>query len=222
MDGVHDMGGMHGFGPVDPSEDGQIFEHEWQSRVFATNLAIIPHLGNNLDLFRHRIECMPPGDYLSASYYERWLASILAAVEEAGLLSASELAEIRAGRAPEVVSADTGALPPEVVNAMANAPVGRSLDFAGVAGFAVGDRVRVRTLHRPGHTRLPRYVRGRTGAVIEDNGNQLLPDAHADRGEKLQERLYTVRFQSRDLWGETAGIKDSVCVDLWESYLEGC
>jgi hypothetical protein len=58
--------------------------------------------------------------------------------------------------------------------------------------------------------------------IIEDNGNQLLPDAHADRGEKIQERLYTVRFQSRDLWGETAGIKDSVCVDLWESYLEGC
>ena len=222
MDGVHDMGGMHGFGPVDPSEDDRVFEHEWQSRVFATNLAIIPHLGNNLDRFRHRIECMPPGDYLNASYYERWLAAILSAVEEAGLLSASELAEVRAGRTPEVGSADAVALPPEVVSAMANAPVGRSLDFSGEARFAIGDRVRVLTLHRPGHTRLPRYVRGRTGVIIEDSGNQLLPDAHADRGEKIHERLYTVRFQSRDLWGEAAGVQDRVCVDLWESYLEGC
>ena len=221
MDGVHDMGGMHGFGPVDPADDGEPFPQEWESRVFAMNLAMSVHLGNNVDRFRFRIESMPPAEYLGSSYYERWLASVLSGVEALGLLSDAELAEISAGRSPEATPGVAAALPPEVANIMVNAPAGKRRDMSGSPVFAVGEQVRARAMHRSGHTRMPRYVRGCIGTVVSDNGNQLLPDAHSDSGEEIMERLYTVRFNSRDIWGEGANPRDSVCVDLWESYLEG-
>ena len=221
MDGVHDMGGMHGFGPVDTNDDGVLFPNEWESRVLATNLAMSIHLGNNVDRFRFRIESMPPAEYLAASYYERWLASMLSGIEELGLLNDGELAEIRAGRCPDVTPAETAALAPDIAAVMVNAPAGKQRDMSGSPAFTVGQQVRARAMHRAGHTRMPRYVRGCTGTIVSDNGNQLLPDTHSDSGKEVMERLYTVRFSSSDIWGDTASPRDSVCVDLWESYLEG-
>ncbi len=220
MDGVHDMGGMHGFGPVDTSNDGALFPNTWESRVFATNLAMSIHLGNNVDRFRFRIESMPPAEYLHSSYYERWLASVLAGVKELGLLSDTELAEIHAGRVPDVTAGDAVALTPVVVQNMVNPPGGKRRDMSGTPAFAIGEKVRARAMHRPGHTRMPRYVRGCIGTIVSDNGKQILPDTHANSGEEVMERLYTVRFKSSDIWGEDANPLDSVCVDLWESYLE--
>lgn len=221
MDGAHDMGGMHGFGAVDPVDHGEAFPEAWESRVFAMNLAMGIHLGGNVDRFRFLIESMPPADYLASSYYERWLASTLAAIGEQGLLSAAELAAIRAGTSPDVSPAQASALPPEVAAVMANAPSGKRRDMSGSPAFTEGEAVRARPMHRAGHTRMPRYVRGHTGTIVSDNGNQLLPDAHSDSGEVVMERLYTVRFRASDIWGEDANPRDSVCVDLWESYLEG-
>ena len=220
MDGVHDMGGMHGFGSVPVNDQGRPFPEPWEGRVFATNLALTVALGANLDRFRFLIESMPPVAYLSSSYYERWLASMLSAVAEQGLLSGDQLAAIDAGHVPEVEPAGAEALPPEIVQVLVDAPTGYQRDLGGKAAFQSRDRVRARTRHSAGHTRLPRYVRGRCGEIISDNGNQHLPDTRAETGDITMQRLYTVRFMATELWGEQANPRDSVCLDLWESYLE--
>ena len=204
MDGVHDMGGMHGFGPVPVEDDGAPFPERWQGRVFATNLVLAIRSGGNADRFRFLIESMRPAEYLSASYYERWLAQQLGAIRE--------------GVVPDVVPADVEAVPAEIVQALVDAPAGAVRDMSGEGLFQEEDAVRARCLHSAGHTRLPRYVRGRRGRIIKDNGNHPLPDARAATGDLLMQRLYTVSFTARELWGSAT--KDTVCLDLWESYLE--
>ncbi len=219
MDGVHDMGGMHGFGAI-PIDDGyQPFHKPWQARVFASNLALSVHAGN-VDHFRFMIESMPPAEYLSSSYYERWMASVLAHVEEEGFLDSDQVRAIRAGQIPSTSPADTEAVPPAFVDMILNAPSQGSRDLSGSPRFAVGDRVRARCPHRSGHTRLPRYVRGHPGVIVKDNGNQLFPDTHAQNGEMELQRLFTVSFRATDLWGQDASPRDSVRLDLWEAYLD--
>jgi nitrile hydratase len=218
MDGVHDMGGMHGFGPVPADDDGAPFPETWQGRVFATNLALAMQTGGNVDRFRFLIESMPPAEYLGASYYERWLASMLAAIERDGLLDSAQLEQIRAGVVPDVEPDNVEAVPPEIVGALVNAPAGASRDMSGEARFSAGDAVRARCLHPAGHIRLPRYVRGRRGVIVKDCGNQHLPDRRADSAELVPQRLYTVAFTARELWN--ADTPDTVRLDLWESYLE--
>ena len=206
MDGIHDMGGMHGFGSIPIDEHEAVFPNSWQGRVFACNLALSIQTGGNVDRFRFLIESMPPAEYLSASYYERWLASMVASIEADGLLH---------GDPEEVV-----AVPPEIVQAMVNAPTGAARDMSGEATYKEGDQVRARFVHPPGHTRIPRYVRGHVGMVVSDNGNHHLPDIRAATGDIVMQRLYTVSFTARELWGEQANPNDCVCLDLWESYLE--
>jgi len=206
MDGIHDMGGMHGFGSIPIDEHEAVFPESWQGRVFACNLALSIQTGGNVDRFRFLIESMPPAEYLSASYYERWLASMMASIDADGLMD---------GDAEDVVT-----LSPEIVQAMVNAPTGAARDMSGEAIYKQGDRVRARVVHPPGHTRMPRYVRGHAGVVVSDNGNHHLPDMRAATGDIVMQRLYTVSFSARELWGEQANPNDAVCLDLWESYLE--
>lgn len=218
MDGVHDMGGMHGFGPVPVDDDGAPFPEVWQGRVFASNLALAILTGGNVDRFRFLIESMPPAEYLNASYYERWLASMLAALERDGLLDGAQLDQIRAGIAPEVEADKVEPVTPDIVQALVDAPTGASRDMSGDARFIAGDAVRARCLHPAGHIRLPRYVRGRLGVIVSDNGNHHLPDRRAQTGELVMQRLYTVAFTARELWNTDT--PDTVRLDLWESYLE--
>ena len=219
MDGVHDMGGMHGFGKVPTEDNGKPFAQPWQARVFATNLAMSVHTGN-VDRFRFQLESIPPEDYLVSSYYERWLAAMMANAREQGFLDNDQLQTILAGTIPDVKPADTEAAPPGVVAMMLDHCADGGRDYSGTGRFAVGDKVRAVNRHTPGHTRLPRYVRGHQGAILKDNGNQLLPDIHAKTGEVVLQRLYTVTFDAVDLWGAEANPRDSVCLDLWESYLD--
>ncbi len=218
MDGVHDMGGMHGFGPVPVDDDGAPFPEAWQGRVFASNLALAILTGGNVDRFRFLIESMPPAEYLNASYYERWLASMLAALERDGLLDGAQLDQIRAGVAPAVEPDEVEPVTPDIVRALVDAPTGASRDMSGDSRFSAGDAVRARCLHPAGHIRLPRYVRGRKGVIVSDNGNHHLPDRRAQTGELVMQRLYTVAFTARELWN--ADTPDTVRLDLWESYLE--
>ncbi len=220
MDGIHDMGGMHGFGPIPVEDDGPKFPEPWMGRVLANTLALSPHLGGNVDQFRHRIENIAPAAYLASSYYERWFTSMVIGVHQHQLLTDDELAQVLLGQSPDLDSLDVDALPPESVAALTDSPTGYQRDMDGNPAYAVNDQVRARTEHRPGHTRLPRYVRGRLGRIVSDNGNAHLPDEHADTGTKLLQRLYTVEFAARELWGETANPRDTVRLDLWESYLE--
>jgi nitrile hydratase beta subunit len=224
MDGIHDMGGMHGFGAI-PLEDSESpFPEYWQGRVLAAQLALSGAMGGNIDRFRFLIESMGQAEYLSSSYYERWLASMLAALSENQLLDAAQLDDILSGiepaATPRMEASEGPAVPPEAITGLLNSPAGKTRDMSGTPAFLTGDQVRAKREHRAGHTRLPRYVRGCLGEIVSDNGNQHLPDARADSGEFVMQRLYTVRFSARALWGEQANAKDSVCVDLWESYLE--
>lgn len=220
MDGIHDMGGMHGFGQIPIDDKPGAFQTPWQGRMFANNIAMLISTGGNIDRFRYLVECMDPADYLASSYYERWLTGLLAAAVELDILDESQVEAIQAGQVPPVEQADVEALPPDIAHAMVDYPARNPIDRTGVGQFAVGDPVRAKMLHLPGHNRLPRYARGRCGTVVSDNGNHFLADVRAEDGTILMQRMYTVAFSARELWGESAHPADSVRVDLWESYLE--
>ncbi len=214
MNGVHDMGGMHGLGPVIPEPEGTVFHHAWGGRVHAMNLAS-PTRGN-IDAGRHKLELIPAADYLRMSYYEKWLTRLEELLLAAGLATPEELAS---GRAAPGSAKSTPARPASGVHAALTAPYSYVRE-AGKAAFAVGDRVRARVMSPTGHTRLPRYVRGRFGVIERLHGAHVFPDSHAHGLGEDPHHLYSVRFEARELWGEDASARDSVRLDLWEPYLE--
>ena len=215
MNGVHDMGGMDGFGPVELEDDEPVFHHPWEGRVFAIRAALrpkdrVPGWGS----FRYDLERIPPADYLRMSYYERWFAISMDRLLRSGLVTKAELETGRPGPGPPGPTLRPGAV------ARPSGP-GR-LDADVPPRFRPGEDVRARNLHPPGHTRLPRYTRGKTGVVKRDNGVYALQDTD-EAGQAIDrppQHVYTVRFAARDLWGERASARDTVYVDLWEDYLE--
>jgi nitrile hydratase beta subunit len=218
VNGAQDMGGLHGFGVVEPQADEPVFHAEWERRVFALTLAMGATGEWNLDASRFARESLPPAQYLAKGYYEIWLAGLERLLDERGLVTAEELA---AGRA-----LDAAARP--VRRTLAAADVVRALRRGDSAQrepprpalFAADERVRARNLHPVTHTRLPRYVRGRVGTIVLVHGCHVFPDSHAHgRGEDPQ-WLYTVRFEARELWGPEADPAAAVSVDAFEPYLE--
>jgi nitrile hydratase beta subunit len=192
---------MHGFGPVVQEPDEPVFHAPWEGKVRAIMGRTRGAGYFNLDEFRHAIERMPAEDYLRARYYERWLHSVETLLLEKGVITADELASGRSSK------------PPPPPDRRPDAPP------ALVARFKPGDRVVTRNVNPEGHTRLPRYARGRSGVIRSVNGPFLLPDSNAHgRGPDWQ-ACYAVEFSARELWGEGAPERDRVCVDLWESYL---
>lgn len=217
MNGIHDLGGMHGFGPIAPEPDEPVFHAEWERRCFALTLAA-GFLGRwNIDMSRFAREGMDPGHYLTSSYYEHWLYGLEVLLHEQGLLSAAEL---ESGVPRASADGELRALPADRVEATLLAGGSARLPDAVVAKFQVGERVLVRNLHPHGHTRMPRYLRGRYGIVDRDHGVFVFPDTHAaGRGNKPQ-HLYSVRFEGGELWGPQGGGRDAVYADLWDDYLE--
>jgi nitrile hydratase len=207
MNGIHDMGGMDGFGAVVVERDEPVFHHAWESRVFGCTAALIRTAFGSVDAFRFTIERMAPEHYLRASYYERWLTAVATRLVERGILTHSEL-EARAG----------GGFP--LARPAPELPPVRALEPSDGARFAVGDVVRVRNAHPLGHTRAPRYVRAKLGTIVRVDGRFALPDLAAREGEGRDEWAYGVRFAARELWGDDASDNDAIHVDLWESYLE--
>jgi nitrile hydratase beta subunit len=232
VNGVHDMGGMHGFGPVCPDALEGPFASPWEGRVFGLEMLMGVHHRSNVDRFRFTLEQIPPRDYLRLSYFERWLEALLVQSRDAGVLSEADVASIRSGRVPrasEVASAEGAgadrtetapALPAAVIPAIfLNANVPDRVE-SRAPRFAVGDRVRARAMNPETHTRLPRYARGREGVIARDHGDHPLPDANAELAESRSCRLYTVRFSARELWGDRAGAHDCVYLDLFDPYLD--
>jgi nitrile hydratase subunit beta len=217
MNGIHDLGGMTCFGPVRREAAEPIFHQDWERRVFAMNLAGIAFFGP-VDRVRHAIERMDPAVYLTTSYYEHWLAGIETVAKDLGYATQAEL---ESGRAE--MRKDTPHPPPDA--AMIEGLVRQGAAASRDAGrqtprFAPGDAVRARNVEIMGHTRLPRYVRGKVGHVEAHHGSHLFPDTAAhDRGDHPQP-LYTVRFEARALWGDNVDRRDCVYIDLWEDYLE--
>lgn len=207
MDGIHDLGGMAGFGPVVMEEDEPVFHEPWQADTFALLITSIGTLGShNADEYRHSIERMPPTHYLQAHYYERVLTGLATLLVEKGVVSLAEL-EGRAG-APFPLS---NPLSQDPMAKLAPQPTQR---------FNVGDRVRVREIHPTGHTRVPRFVRGKTGRVLHVAPAFSFPDVAAHGGEFRKEHTYHVEFSSQSLWSTEDRENESVVVDLWDSYLE--
>ena len=215
MNGVHDMGGMHGLGPVAPEPDEPVFHHDWERRVHA--LVIASPTRGNIDAGRHQRELIPGADYLRMTYYEKWFAALCAMLVKSGAVSAEELAS---GRADPAAPKATPRLAPEAVTLALAHSGSYQREIAAAPTFQVGDRVRARNLNPTGHTRLPRYVRGRLGVVETFHGAHVFPDVHAHTGADDPRPLYTVRFAAREFWGPDAPEHDSVSLDLWEPYLE--
>lgn len=214
MNGVHDMGGMHGMGPIVPEPEGVVFHHAWEGRVHALNLAS-PTRGN-IDAGRHKLELIPAADYLRMSYYEKWLARLEELLLAAGLVTPEELASGSAAPgSPKATPVRTAASVPAALNGPYS-----YVREAGKAAFAVGDRVRAKVISPTGHTRLPRYVRGRPGVIERLHGAHVFPDSHAHGLGEDPHPLYGVRFEAHDIWGPDASPRDSVRLDLWEPYLE--
>lgn len=214
MNGVHDMGGTAGLGPVAPETDEPVFHHDWEARTHALNLAS-PTRGN-IDAGRHRLELIPGPEYLRMSYYEKWLTRLETLLVEGGFVTAAELAS---GRADPTAPKATPVRAAADVPAALTGPYSYVRD-AGAPRFAPGDRVRARNLHPSGHTRLPRYARGRWGVVEAHHGAHVFPDTNAHGKGENPHHLYTVRFTAQELWGPDASPRDSVSLDLWEPYLE--
>ena len=217
MNGVHDMGGMHGMGPIAPEPNEPVFHERWEARVYALNRAIGVFGKWNIDAGRHSRERIPPADYLRMSYYEKWLVGLTMLLTESGLATQAEL---ESGRpAPSSVKASP-ALTAERVAAVVAARGSFDRPVNTPPCFGVGQPVRTKKINPTGHTRLPRYARGRIGIVDRVHGAHVFPDTNARfEGEKPQ-FLYTVRFEARELWGSEANPADAVYVDLWEDYLE--
>ena len=213
MNGVHDMGGMHGFGPVLAEKNEPVFHETWEGRVFGMS-GQLSRFGGNIDARRFAIEQIRPDRYLRLSYYERWFERALRYCVERGLISARERAAIDSGKA----ELDNTHVKVDRAPAPVHSDYARPL--ASTALFAVGERVRAKLINPTTHTRLPRYARGKIGVIIAEHGGHVFPDSNAiGKGEDPQ-RLYTVRFTARELWGDAANPNDTVSLDLWEPYLE--
>lgn len=216
MDGIHDVGGMQGFGHTGKLSAAPPFAEPWEGRAFALGLLAIRVSGTNLHAFRHAIERVPPADYLSG-YYPRWLIGAQNLLQDSGVVSAAEV-YARAAR----LSGQDAAEPARPELRKPDMPSGgpgnlRSLDVP--PAFAVGDRVRTRDLDPAGHTRLPRYVRRRAGTVAAIRPAAVFPDSAAHfRGEDPQ-HVYSVEFASAELWGPGSE-PFTLAIDLFEPYLE--
>ena len=216
MDGAHDLGGMHGFGAIDRSQETH-FPQAWEERVFRLTLAC-GMLGKwNLDMARSTREQMDPAHYLASSYYEHWLHGLELLLLEKGLVTPGELSSGRSGdgRAFDPVPGDR-------VEDILERGGPTLMDADGPGRYRVGDRIRIVNEHPRHHTRMPRYIRGRTGEVVSCHGAHVFPDEHATSGRRIPHHLYGVRFTGDELWG--AGFAEDgsvVYVDVFEPYIAG-
>jgi nitrile hydratase len=220
MNGMHDMGGMHGFGPVGREENEPVFHHPWEGRVFAMRrVTPVPIPGG----MRHNIEQMEPSHYLTSSYYEKWLHARLQGLIAAGVLTAAEFAE----RVDYYRNHPQAPVPrredPTLVQCVLQdlrTHVSPLRDLPIQPRYHNGDSIRARNMHPPAHTRLPRYVRGKRGTVTRFYGLFELQDTMPPGVEAPAEPVYAVRFDGRELWGEDAEANSVLYIDMWESYLE--
>lgn len=208
MDGIHDLGGMAGFGPIAVEPNEPLFHEAWESLAYALNAVGIVRLASyNIDEYRHSIERMSPLHYLSATYYERVLTGVATLLVEKGVVTLAELEERAGGPFP-------------LSRAVAQQPTS-DWHPQDRARFTVGDRVLARDIHPLGHTRVPRYVRGKQGTVVHVAPRFSFPDAAAHGLTPRAEHTYHVEFLASELWGDSGGSNETVVVDLWDCYLEG-
>jgi nitrile hydratase len=217
MNGIHDMGGQQDMGPVEYEKDEPVFHTEWEGRVYALSRAMRAWRKWNIDTDRHALERIPPVDYLRMSYYERWFHRLVEHVVQFDFVTKEELAT---GAAASNSTTSVPALGLATSSRWLSRGIPSSQDPSVRPLFHVDQRVRTRNIHPAGHTRLPRYARGKSGVIVRDHGVYSFPDTNAHfQGEKRQ-HVYAVRFLARELWGPDASPRDTVHLDLWDDYLE--
>ena len=217
MNGIHDMGGMHGFAPLVPEPNETLSHAAWEMRTFGLTLLAGGPGKWNVDAFRQAIEQIPPADYLRMAYYDKWLTAITNLALAADLVNRDELATGRP--AADTIRAEPK-VTPATLPALFSTPAPRTRPVDAAPRFAPGARVRARMINPTTHTRLPRYLRGHAGAVTAHHGAHVFPDSNALFLGENPQHLYTVRFRARDLWGDGANPHDTLCADLWEPYLD--
>ncbi|MFP6709740.1 MAG: nitrile hydratase subunit beta [Alphaproteobacteria bacterium] len=217
MDGIHDMGGMDGFGPIPIEQNEPVFHAPWEGRVWALNTALGAWGKWNIDAGRYTLEQLDPALYLSSSYYQRWLYRTENMLVDHDMVSRSELETPPEERR---VTAEREPLPLEEILVRQRKTRSARVHEDIPAAFQAGDRVRARNIHPTGHTRIPRYVRGRVGVMDRDHGVFIFPDTHAVFAGDKPQHLYSVRFTARELWGPDADPGDKIYVDMWDDYLE--
>jgi nitrile hydratase subunit beta len=221
VNGIHDMGGMHGFGRVEREENEPVFHARWEGRVYGLNAACRGQRLCNIDEFRHAVERMAPVDYLGSSYYERWLDSNLRLLIEKGVITREALerrmAQLASGPDPAPPHSDPELLVRMLRRLKARPPFRQP---GPPPRFALGDHIVTRHDAPVGHTRLPRYARGKAGVIVRVHGSFIFPDTNAHGQGAQPHPLYSVRFEAAELWGATAERCAPVHLDLWERYLE--
>jgi nitrile hydratase len=217
MNGVHDMGGMDGFGKVEPEPNEPTFHEKWEGRVMAMVRAMGANGGVNIDAQRFARESLPPEVYLASSYYKKWFLAIESQLIERHMVGADELAAGHSMRqSPPLMRGKFGiddVKRCETRGSFAREPKGPAL-------FKLNDRVRAKNINPATHTRLPRYVRGHTGIVERINGCHVFPDTNAHGQGDHPQWLYTVVFDGRELWGSDGDPTLKVSIDAFEPYLE--
>jgi nitrile hydratase beta subunit len=217
MNGPQDLGGQMGFGPVAPEKNEPIFHAEWEKRALGVTLAAGGMGAWNIDESRHARESLRPADYYSSSYYEIWTKALEILLQRHGFVTANDLA---GGKAVDPAATSKRVLKAENVPAVLakGGPCDRTIEAA--PRFKAGDRVRTKNINPEGHTRLPRYARGKSGVVEAVREGFVFPDSNAHGAGEAPQYVYTVVFDGREIWGEGADPTLSVSIDAWESYLE--
>lgn len=221
MDGIHDLGGKEGFGSIQVENNEPYFHDRWEAGVFA----MVINLGDNTDRFRHAVERIDPVSYLTDTYYGRWLGGLESKLIEEGLISQADIKKklLSLGVSDE---GRVAARPSESIarefKAKANQEyLNAARPMKAEPIFKQGQTVVVSSTGASGHTRLPAYVRGRRGLIVALHGGWVLPDTHAHGLGENPEHLYTVSFSGVELWGKEADPGLEICIDLFESYIEG-
>ena len=219
MDGIHDCGGMHGFGPVDREQNEPFFHADWERRVFGLTMAMPFVTLTGDDMFRREIESMSPEYYLRSSYYEKWLVGCVSLALEFGLTTDKELDGGVIAAIPATLKDNPPAVAEEVWDNI-HGGASQAMPEATVAQtFTVGDQVRTLAHASGTHTRLPRYARDKIGQIESAWGTFIYADANAAAYKAIPVWLYTVVFDAADLWGSEAKPGDTVTLDLFEPYL---
>lgn len=217
MNGVHDMGGMHGFGPMVPEENEPVFHKEWEGRVFGMTVGFGGKLRTG---GRHDLERIDPVKYLAFSYYEKWMQAMENSLLERGVITRDELdAKTDYYRENPDVPVPRVEDPERVPHSIGRLRAHYSpvVEHDATPKFNIGDQARARNINPPGHTRLPRYIRGKQCVIAGYYGIHELQDTE---NNEVPQPVYSVRFEGEELWGDAAEPNQALYIDMWESYLE--
>ena len=217
MNGVHDMGGMDGFGKVEIEPNEPVFHEKWEGRVMALVRAMGAAGAFNIDTGRFHREALPPHVYLSSSYYKKWLLGLTDNLVAKGFITSSEVETGHASEPAKPLKRGKLTLD-QVSRVMTRGSFTR--DAQAPAKFKIGEHVCCRNINPVTHTRLPRYVRGHVGKIERIIGCHVFPDSNATGAGENPQWLYTVRFDGHELWGDEGDPTSQVSVDAWEPYLE--